>query len=150
MFSFYVFANRYKVYLNEKNFKTLINDQLADLSYYSIISLGIIFSLVILGIEMSNIITLLASFTIILGLAFQNILTNLFSGIYIVINDLFRIDDDIELKPLSFCKFLKGKISNFNLFFTEVKNENGDIQIIPNSLIQNNILVNLSKHSNYS
>ena len=30
-FAFYVFAKRYKIYLNEKNFKTLINDQLADL-----------------------------------------------------------------------------------------------------------------------
>ena len=69
----------------------------------------------------------------------------MFSGLYIVINNLYEINDNIELKPLSFCKFLKGRIFKFNLFYTEIINENDNIQIIPNSLIQNNILINLSK-----
>lgn len=143
----YYIADYYKQYLDiqKDNLTNLINNQIALLSYYSIIIVGVIAALLIIGIEFASIITIIASLTIIIGLAFQNLLSNMFSGLYIVINNLYEINDDVELKPLSFCKFLKGRIFKFNLFYTEIINEDDNIQIIPNSLIQNNILINLSK-----
>ena len=67
---FYYMADYYKQYLDiQKNSLTnLINNQLALLSYYSIIIVGIIIALLIIGIELASIITIIASLTIIIGL----------------------------------------------------------------------------------
>ena len=80
---FYYTANYYKEYLDIQKDKltNLINNQLALLSYYSIIIVGIIIALLVIGIEFSSIITIIASVTIIIGLAFQNLLSNMFSGL---------------------------------------------------------------------
>jgi small-conductance mechanosensitive channel len=129
--------------------KKLIYYQLNWLVYYSIIIFGLIFSLVNLGFNVATIITLIGSMGLALGLALQETIKNLISGIYISINKLFSIDDIISIKPLGNLNSTLGKIIDFNLNYTTIIDNNNIISMIPNSFIQNNILTNITISENY-
>jgi len=125
--------------------KNLIYYQLGWIIYYSIIVFGLIVSLVNLGFNVATIIALLGSVGLALGLALQETLKNMISGIYIGINKLFRIGDIISLKPLiGNTSITWGRITDFNLYYTTVVDTDNQITMIPNSMIQNNILTNIT------
>lgn len=67
--------------------------------------------------------------TLILGFASQQIFSNLFSGIFIVLNRPFKINDIIEFQES------KGKVIEISLNATVLQDENGDKIIIPSSAI---------------
>jgi small-conductance mechanosensitive channel len=123
----------------------LIYYQLSWIVYYSIIVFGLLVSLVNVGFNVATIVTLLGSVGLAIGLALQQTISNVISGIYISVNKLFKIGDDIALKPLGSLNSTIGKIIDFNLYYTTVANlENNTVQMIPNSIIQNNILTNIT------
>lgn len=132
--------------LNSDNLnKNLIYYQLSWIVYYSIIVFGLIVSLVNLGFNVATIITIFGSIGLALGLALQETLKNMISGIYIGLNRLFRIGDIISLKPLIGNTSINwGRITDFNLYYTTIIDSNGQITMIPNSIIQSNILTNIT------
>ena len=132
-------------YYNNFVNNSLIYNQLNWVIYYSIITFGLLMSLVNLGFNAGIIITLLGSIGLALGLAFQETLKNMISGIYIEINKLYRLGDVISIKPINNDTITIGKIIDFNLYYTTMLNSANKITMIPNSLIQNNILINESK-----
>ena len=71
--------------------------------------------------------------TLILGLASQQILSNLMGGIFIVLSKSFKINDVIEIQGS------KGKVNEINWHDTIIENEDHDIIVIPNSLISNGL-----------
>lgn len=74
--------------------------------------------------------------TLILGFASQQIFSNLFSGIFLVLNRSFKINDIIEL--LSY----KGKVIEISLTSTTIQDENGNKIIIPSSsIVANNLKI---------
>ena len=125
--------------------KNLIYYQLSWIVYYSIIVFGLIVSLVNFGFNVATIITLFGSIGLALGLALQETLKNMISGIYIGLNRLFSIGDIISIKPLiGNTSITWGRILDFNLYYTTIVDTNGQLTMIPNSIIQNNILTNLT------
>lgn len=69
--------------------------------------------------------------TLILGFASQQLFNNLISGVFIVINRPFKINDIIEFQSS------KGRVIEINLNATIIQDENKDKVIIPSSLILN-------------
>lgn len=69
--------------------------------------------------------------TLILGFASQQLFTNLLSGVFLVINRRFKINDVIEFQGT------QGRVIEINLNSTVIQDENGDKIIIPSSLILN-------------
>lgn len=128
----------------------LIYNQLSWLVYYSILIFGILVSLVNLGFNVITIITLLSSIGLALALALQDTIKNIISGIYIGINKLFNIGDIISLKLLGNTNSTYGKIIDFNLYYTTILDSNNIISIIPNSIIESNILTNITLSENYN
>jgi small-conductance mechanosensitive channel len=128
----------------------LIYYQLSWLVYYSIIIFGLLVSLVNLGFNVATIITLLGSIGFALALALQDSIKNIISGIYIGINKLFKIGDLISLKPLGNLNATYGRIIDFSLYYTTIVDNNNVISMIPNSIIQSNILTNISLSKNYN
>ncbi len=129
---------------NDNLGNNLIYYQLNWIVYYTIIVFGLIISLVNLGFNVATILALLGSIGLALGLAFQETLKNIISGFYIAISKLFKIGDIITLKPLGLNTITSGRVIDFNLYYTTIINQFKQISVIPNSLIQNNILTNLS------
>lgn len=128
----------------------LIYYQLSWLVYYSIIIFGLLASLVNLGFNVATIITLLGSIGFTLALALQDSLKNIISGIYIGINKLFKIGDIISLKPLGNLNATYGRIIDFSLYYTTIVNDNNIISMIPNSVIQSNVLTNITLSETYN
>lgn len=126
--------------------KNLVLYQFGWIIYYSIIIVGLIFALVNLGFNIATILTLLGTIGIALGLALQETIKNIISGIYLSMHNLFGVGDFIALKPLGNINSIIGRIIDFNLYYTTiVEQSTKKITAIPNSLIQNNILTNYSK-----
>ncbi len=102
---------------------------------------GIGWGLLILPITKSFAHTILAgagATTLIIGLASQQLLSNLMSGIFIILNKSFKIYDIIEIQGN------KGKVMEINWHDTIIENENKDTMIIPNSLISNGLFKKIS------
>ena len=74
--------------------------------------------------------------TLIVGFASQQILGNMFNGIFIVINKPFKVGDQIEFQDVS------GKVVEINWHETIVETDNKVICIIPNSMLSDNIIKN--------
>ena len=159
---FYVIAEYYKSIILNKNKKNiLINNeqelitqniiyyQLSLIVYYVIFCLGIIFALVNLGFNVATILTLLGTFGLALGLAFQETFKNIISGIYISLTNIFDIGDIVIIKMLGNLNTISGTIINFNLYYTTILESKTNLMtIIPNTLLQNNIITNISSSSN--
>ncbi len=67
--------------------------------------------------------------TLILGFASQQFFSNLFSGIFLILNRPFKINDTIEFQGS------KGTVIEISLNSTIIQDENGDDIIIPSSKI---------------
>lgn len=139
-----------KLDLKDTMHDTLIFNQLSWLIYYSIIVFGIIVSLANFGFNVATIIALLGSLGFALGLALQDTIKNIISGIYIIINKLFKIGDIISLKQIGNFNAIIGKIIDFTLYYTTIIDNNGIISMIPNSVVQNNIISNITLSDNYN
>ena len=162
---FYVIANYYKnIMIANKNtnnqesemiqnyntHKNLIYYQFVWIIYYSILFSGIMFSLINLGFNIATILTILATLGLAIGLALQDFLKNIISGIYLSFTNMFGLGDLISVRSLGSTNPTFGKILDFNLFYTTIiEDKTNQITMIPNSTIQNNILTNLSKNINY-
>ncbi len=72
--------------------------------------------------------------TLIIGLASQQILSNMMSGVFIVLNKSIKINDIIEIQGN------KGKVVEITWHDTIIENENKDDIVIPNSLITSTVL----------
>jgi small-conductance mechanosensitive channel len=77
--------------------------------------------------------------TIILGFASQQLFNNLISGIFLVINRPFKINDMIEVRGSV------GTVMEISLNATLIHDENGDKIIIPSSLILNDKIKVITK-----
>ncbi|KYP14129.1 mechanosensitive ion channel domain-containing protein [Flavihumibacter sp. CACIAM 22H1] len=67
--------------------------------------------------------------TLILGFASQQLFSNLFSGIFLVLNRPFKIGDMIEFQGS------RGRVVEISLHATIIEEANGDRTIIPSSAI---------------
>lgn len=126
--------------------RNLIQHQIAHLIFYIILIIGLIFSVINMGFNITTIITVFASFGLALGIAMQGTLSNVISGIIISINNLFGIGDYIRINQLVNTNTIYGKVIDFNLYFTQIKDPVTKFIInIPNSTIQNNLLTNVTR-----
>ena len=72
--------------------------------------------------------------TLIIGFASQQVLSNLISGVFIIINKPFKINDIIEIQGNN------GKVIEITWHDTIIEDENSVKTIIPNSMISNSII----------
>lgn len=77
--------------------------------------------------------------TLILGFASQQLLSNMMSGIFLIIRRPFKINDIIEIQGN------RGKVIELDLHATTIEDENENQIIIPNSLLMSGIIKNLKK-----
>lgn len=125
---------------DSKIFSQLHRKFLAELIFYILILIGIIFSLNKVGVNMSTFMVILG--TIGFGIAFglQNFVGEIVSGIAILVLGYFNLGDIIKIKETI------GYVKNFNLTNTTIITNFGEIIIIPNSLITSDLFMNITKN----
>jgi small-conductance mechanosensitive channel len=142
-------------YINEANagvLKFIIN-----LLVYSALFI-VIFS--ILGINITNILLGATFLGIVLGLASQTLLANLFAGLVILFAKPFKIGDRITVvtwqwgvSPSTYPhEALKpgytGRVKDINLLFTTIKEDNGIDLKAPNNVLMSALITNYSNIKN--
>ena len=106
------------------------------------ISANVLLILIILkqfGIQLSSISSILAGLSIFLGFAFKEIIGNFGGGLILIIFKPFKIDDIIGYKGIT------GVVKQIELFYTTIVNFQGDMVIMPNGLVINTEIKNITR-----
>ncbi len=140
----FLIANYYtNLILNKyvmKGETSLVIRQFASIIYYAIISFGVIVCLIQVGIQSSTILTVLGTVGFTCGLSVQGTLSRGVSGVYIMLENLYEIGDYIDTTRS------KGYVKKFNFFNTILYDNINNLDIlVPNNLIDSNVLINYTK-----
>lgn len=121
--------------LDPRTLKTL--DRVLDMIFYII---GVVATLYILEVSQMLYVTLTAFgiIAIIVGFAVRDIVANMFSGIFLILDAPFVIGDFIEVKEFS------GTVVKLSLRSTKLRRPDGIIITLPNAFIANNPITNYS------
>ena len=109
--------------------------QLIRISIYVI---GIIMAAQSLGVNTSSLVTLLGVVSLAFSLSLQNILTNVFSGIMLLITKPFVTGDYIEVSGIS------GTVTGISLMRTRMRTADNKVELIPNSDVASQRISNYS------
>ena len=109
---------------------------LENIVFYSIVFTGIVVALIPLGVNLSGLIVAGGIAGIVIGFASQQAVSNLISGIFLLIEQPLRIGDPISLEGV------EGIVSDINVFSTKVRTWDGTIVRIPNSTVFTSIITN--------
>ena len=109
--------------------------QLVRISIYVI---GIIMAAQSLEINTSSLVTLLGVVSLAFSLSLQNILTNVFSGIMLLITKPFVTGDYIEVSGI------KGTVAGISLMRTKIRTADNKVELIPNSDVASQRISNYS------
>ena len=91
------------------------------------------------GININSITAFIGAAGLIFGLAFKETLANFCGGVIILTFKPFRVGDVIE-----FNKYI-GEVKSIELFYTKIKTPQHELVIIPNGMITNNEVRNMTK-----
>ncbi len=116
---------------------TLIN--LSRLIRILIIFIGFIIALSIMGIELTGILVAAGFTGIVIGLAAQQTLSQLFSGISLILEERAKIGDVIRIGDI------EGVVEHIGLMSTQIRTWSGEIYTIPNSIMSSSNIANLSR-----
>ena len=109
--------------------------QFATILYYFIIFVGICIVLPMYGIEPSTMFAIFGTVGLSLSLSTQNLLSNFWSGVVILFNDIYKIDDNVSFSCSNSKDVIRGKVKEFNLFYTKITNKNGEEISLANSVL---------------
>ncbi len=130
----------------EKSLQHRVNPNLALLAarvlYVVVILIGFV---IILGIWNTGIVlpvTIIGALTVALSLSLQDVLKNLVSGVYLLLERPFTIGDRITLAAYT------GIIEDIQIRYTALRTADGERVIIPNSMLFSTAVVNLSAYQN--
>lgn len=93
----------------------------------------------IIGIEMTLFTALVGAFGVAIGLALSGTLQNFASGILIMLLKPFVVGDNILTQNI------EGTVSSIQIFYTLVTTFDNRSVIFPNSMLSNNMIINISR-----
>lgn len=108
---------------------TTIAKVLKGLKLVLIYAIGILWVLQRLDLVAGSVLALGTVLALVLSFAAQSLVKDLVNGFLILLEDQFRIGDNIRLGDIS------GNVENLNLRITQLRSDDGSLITIPNSLI---------------
>lgn len=126
--------------------KRLMIRQLSEIAFYAVIVVGVLVALLNLGVQTASIVTFLGTLMVTIGLALQNTLSNIFSGVSVAVMDNFRIGDKVRVYLPWVLDPIIGRVENLNIAYVMLRqDQTGKIIYIPNSSVASNVVINLSR-----
>ncbi len=92
------------------------------------------------GVETTSILAALSGVALAIGLALQGTLSNVASGVMILVQKPFKVGEAINVGTIT------GVVEDITLFTTELKQFDGLFVMIPNSELWNKPIVNYNRH----
>ena len=104
---------------------------LLKISKIGVWTIGILLACVLAfpGFELGDIIATLGVSSVAIGFAFQDIFKNFLAGIILLIEEPFRIGDEIVIGDY------QGKVENISIRTTKIRTYNGERVLLPNSTV---------------
>ena len=124
---------------NEKLDNTLFKF-LASLARYAILAFTFLMVLERFGVETTSIVAIIGAAGLAVGLALQGTLSNLAAGVMLLLFRPFNVGDFIDGADVF------GKVTDMNLFTTELGTFDNQHIIVPNSMLWGAKLINHSHH----
>lgn len=104
--------------------------------YVTILIIGSVGILTIWGVPLAVPVTFLGVVTLALSLALQDVLRNIFAGIYLLIERPFVIGDEIVVTTFS------GRVEDIQLRITSLRAADGQQVLVPNAILFTSAVVN--------
>lgn len=122
-----------------------IFDQTISSFVYSSISIGLRIILIlsvfsIWGMRATTFIAIFGAFSLAIGLALQGSMSNVASGVLLLLLKPFKVGDYIKVQTWS------GTVKKIELFFTTIATLDNRVVVIPNSLLTSQVLTNFSRY----
>ena len=130
--------NLKKIDENHDKKKVTVIGLINNIIKYIIVIIVVILILNIYGVNTTSIIASLGAISLIIGLAFQDIIKDLLAGIFIILDNAYTVGDVVEIKGF------KGEIISLGLKTTKIKSYTGEVKIISNSSFTEVINYNLN------
>jgi small conductance mechanosensitive channel len=109
---------------------------------YAILAVTVVAVLSQFGVQTTSLIALLGAAGLAVGLALQGTLSNVASGVMLLVLRPFRVFEKIRIADAT------GKVREIGLFRTEIVTDDGNFVSIPNATIFSGTIINVSREKN--
>ena len=133
--------NAIKAVLIKGRVDTTLSSFISNVAYAAMVSLVVIAAINKLGINTTSLAAIIGAAGLAVGLAFQNSLSNIASGIMIIVLRPFKVGQHIEIGAVS------GTVQDIDILTTELRTADNKLIIIPNSQITNDKIINHSANN---
>lgn len=125
--------------LEKSNADKSISTFLSSFSKYTLYGLLAFILASYCGVDAASIVALVGSIGIAVGLALQGSLSNIAGGVLILLLQPFKVGDYIIDHDSH-----EGVVDNIDIFFTTLKTWDGRTVVLPNGILANNCITNVS------
>lgn len=98
--------------------------------------LSILIALSMFGVSGTGLLAVASAFTVAIGLSLQDVLKNVFAGIYLLMERPFKAGDRIVIRDVA------GEVQGIDIRTTLVKNLDDELVLVPNAVVFTDILRN--------
>ena len=123
-------------------FEPTIANFLSNMVKYALWAVVLVTVLAQFGVETTSILAALGGMALAIGLALQGTLSNVASGVMILVQKPFKVGEAISAGSVT------GTVQQIGLFTTELKQFDGLFVMVPNSQLWNQAIVNFHRHPN--
>lgn len=117
----------------------LLQNFVVDMSGRAIMAVGLLAGLSALEIDLAPLLAVIGAAGFVVAFALQGTLSNLASGLLIMVNKPFDINDEVEVGG-----DIKGRVEDVTIFSTLIRTEENTRKIVPNNTIWGGVIVNRS------
>jgi len=111
--------------------------------YVVTLVLSFIVALTWLGVPTTSIVTVLGASTLAIGLALQDSLSNLASGLLLIFLKPFVVDDYVQIGSDN----VEGTVTHVRFFHTELNTGDNKVLLVPNSDVMSSPILNYTRHN---
>lgn len=130
--------NIFKAAMKRSKMDEMLINFLGDLIFYGLFIIFIVVALNTVGLKTTSIAAVIGAATLAIGLSLQNNLSNLGSGVMILMTKPFSISDTVEIGGVL------GVVQNVSIFNTKLKTFDNKVIYMPNSKITSSEIINYS------
>lgn len=112
----------------------------ANAARWGILTLGVVTCLGVFGVQTASFAAVIAALGLAIGLAFQGTLSNIASGVLLLVFRPFKVGDSVVIAGVA------GVVNEIDLFTTALDTADGRRVIVPNAQIAGAVIDNQSHH----
>lgn len=117
----------------------LLQNFIVGISGKVVVFMGILAGLSALEVNLAPLLAVIGAAGFVVAFALQGTLSNLASGLLIMVNEPFDVGDEVEVAG-----GIKGRIKEVTMFQTVILTEDKMVKIVPNNSIWGGVIINLT------